>query len=132
MDNSGQSLNFAGKFFSTFLATGILMSFALLAEFHTNPFRVPTFADIPLCYIYGNAYLAIALATLMKKSFLRSLLSIAGFVVGLSVSAYFFLICWKLGKNAGLYSAEIFGIKTAYTDFFLFLSLLVLARLKKP
>ena len=132
MDNSGQSMNFAGKSFFILLAAGIFMSFVLLAEFHTNPFRVPTFADIPLCYIYGNTYLAIALAALLKKSFLRSILSIAGFVVGLSVSAYFFLICWRLGKNAGLYSAEILGIKTAYTDFFLFLALLVLARLKKP
>ncbi len=132
MDNAELPLNFAGKLFFIFLATGIFMSFALVAEFHTNPFRVPTFADIPLCYIYGNAYLAIALAALLKKSFLRSLLSIAGFVVGISVSAYFFLICWKFGRNADLYSAEIFGIKTVYTDFFLFLALLVLARLKKP
>lgn len=126
-----QPLNFAGKLFFILLATGIFLSFVLVAEFHTNPFRVPTFADIPVCYIYGNAYLAIALAALLKKSFLRSLLSIAGFVVGLSVSAYFFLVCWKFPRNADLYSAEILGIKTAYTDFFFFLALLVLARLKK-
>lgn len=125
-------MNFAGKLFFILLAIGIFLSFVLVAKFHMNPFRVPTFADIPVCYIYGNAYLAIALSALMKKSFLRSILSIAGFVVGLSVSAYFFLICWKLGKNASLYSAEILGIRTAYTDFFFFLALLVLARLKKP
>jgi len=131
--NSLRPLNFAGKLFFILLATGIFMSFVLVAEFHLNPFRVPTFADIPVCYIYGNAYLALALAALMKKkSDLRLLLSIAGFAVGLSVSAYFFLICWKLGKNASLYSAEIFGIMTAYTDFFFFLALLVLAWLKKP
>ena len=127
-----QPLNFAGKLFFILLATGIFLSFVLVAEFHTNPFRVPTFADIPVCYIYGNAYLALALAALLKKSFLRSLLSIAGFVVGLTVSAYFFLVCWKFARNADLYSANIMGIKTAYTDFFFFLALLVLARLKKP
>jgi hypothetical protein len=130
--NSLRPLNFAGKLFFILLATGIFMSFMLVAEFHTNPFRVPTFADIPVCYIYGNAFLAIALAALMKKSFLRSILSIAGFVVGLTVSAYFFLICWKFARNADLYSAEILGIKTAYTDFFFFLALLVLAKIKKP
>ena len=130
--NSLRPLNFAGKLFFILLATGIFMSFVLVAEFHTNPFRVPTFADIPVCYIYGNAYLALALAALMKKSFLRSILSITGFVIGLSVSAYFFLVCWKFGRNADLYSAQIFGIKTAYTDFFFFLALLALARLKKP
>ena len=125
-----QPLNFAGKLFFILLATGIFLSFVLVAEFHTNPFRVPTFADIPVCYIYGNAYLALALAALLKKSFLRSLLSIAGFVVGLTVSAYFFLVCWKFARNADLYSANIMGIKTAYTDFFLFAALLIL-KIKK-
>ena len=108
------------------IAGGILVKLWL----DTNPFRVPTFADIPICYIYGNAYLAIALAAMMKKSFLRSLLSIAGFVVGLTVSAYFFLVCWKFARNADLYSAEILGIKTAYTDLFFFLALLIL-KIKK-
>ena len=132
MDDFEKPFNSAGKLFFILLSAGIFYSFLLVAEFHTNPFRVPTFADIPVCYIYGNAYLALALAALLKKSFLRSILSIAGFVVGLTVSAYFFLICWKFARNADLYSAEIFGIKTAYTDFFFFLALLVLARLKKP
>ena len=116
MDNSVETFNFKEKLFFVLLSIGIFYSFMLVAEFHTNPFRVPTFADIPICYIYGNAYLAIALAAMMKKSFLRSLLSIAGFVVGLTVSAYFFLVCWKFARNADLYSAEILGIKTAYTD----------------
>lgn len=132
MDNSGQTFNFTEKLFFIFLSVGIFYSFMLVAEFHSNPFRVPTFADIPICYIYGNSYLAIALAALMKRSFIRSLLSIAGFVVGLTVSAYFFLVCWKFARNADLYSANIMGIKTAYTDFFFFTALLILARVKKP
>ena len=132
MDNSGQTFNFTEKLFFIFLSVGIFYSFMLVAEFHSNPFRVPTFADIPICYIYGNSYLAIALAALMKRSFLRSILSIAGFVVGLTVSAYFFLVCWKFARNADLYSANIMGIKTAYTDFFFFTALLILARVKKP
>lgn len=130
MDNSVETFNFKEKLFFVLLSIGIFYSFMLVAEFHTNPFRVPTFADIPICYIYGNAYLAIALAAMMKKSFLRSLLSIAGFVVGLTVSAYFFLVCWKFARNADLYSAEILGIKTAYTDLFFFLALLIL-KIKK-
>ena len=132
MDNSGQTFNFTEKLFFIFLSVGIFYSFMLVAEFHSNPFRVPTFADIPICYIYGNSYLAIALAALMKRSFLRSILSIAGFVVGLTVSAYFFLVCWKFARNADLYSANIMGIKTAYTDFFFFAALLVLRIIKKP
>lgn len=130
MDNSVETFNFKEKLFFVLLSIGIFYSFMLVAEFHTNPFRVPTFADIPICYIYGNAYLAIALAAMMKKSFLRSLLSTAGFVVGLTVSAYFFLVCWKFARNADLYSAEILGIKTAYTDLFFFLALLIL-KIKK-
>ena len=130
MDNSVETFNFKEKLFFVLLSIGIFYSFMLVAEFHTNPFRVPTFADIPICYIYGNAYLAIALAAMMKKSFLRSLLSTAGFVVGITVSAYFFLVCWKFARNADLYSANIMGIKTAYTDFFLFAALLIL-KIKK-
>ena len=130
MDNSVETFNFKEKLFFVLLSIGIFYSFMLVAEFHTNPFRVPIFADIPICYIYGNAYLAIALAAMMKKSFLRSLLSTAGFVVGLTVSAYFFLVCWKFARNADLYSVNIMGIKTAYTDFFFFAALLIL-KIKK-
>ncbi len=131
-NNSLQPLNFAGKLFFILLAIGIFLSFVLVAKFHMNPFRVPTFSDIPICYIYGNAYIAIILSALLKKSVLTQLLESAGFTLGILISAYFLLVWIKFGGSARVFPAEIFGIKTIYADFFLFVILLVLRILKKP
>lgn len=129
MNNQNQpeeSINFKEKLFFATAVFGLSMSFFLLAEFHTNPFRVPAFADIPLCYIYGNAYIAILLSELLKKTFLTRLLATIGFTVGILVSAYFLVVWIKFGWNAYIFPAEILGIKTVYTDFLLFAALLVL------
>ena len=123
-------MSFREKLFFTLAIFGLSMSFFLLAEFHTNPFRVPTFGDIPICYVYGNAYLAIILAALLKKSFLSRLLATAGFTVGLIISAYFLFVWIKFGGSAHVFPAEIFGIKTIYADFLLFAALLVLRIIK--
>ncbi len=132
-DNSSEKpWNFKEKLFFTLAISGLSISFVLLAQFHSNPFRVPTFADIPVCYIYGNAYIAIILSALLKKSFLTRLLSIAGFTVGLLVSAYFLFVWVKFAGRANIYPAEIFGIKTIYADFSIFAALLILSFLKKP
>ena len=125
-------MSFREKLFFALAVIGLSMSFFLLTEFHTNPFRVPTFSDTPVCYIYGNAYLAIIMSALLKKSFLSRLLSIAGFTVGLMISAYFLFVWIKFGGSARVFPAEIFGIKTIYADFFLFAALLVLRIIKKP
>ncbi|MBO7126000.1 hypothetical protein J6253_04895 [bacterium] len=125
-------MSFKEKLFFAFAIFGLSISFVLLAQFHSNPFRVPTFSDIPVCYIYGNAYIAIILSALLKKSFLTRLLASAGFTVGLLVSAYFLFVWVKFAGRANIFPAEIFGIKTIYTDFFLFVILLVLRILKKP
>ena len=131
-NNSLRPLNFAGKLFFILLAAGIFQSFVLVAEFHLNPFRVPTFSDIPICYIYGNAYIAIILSALLKKSVLTQLLESAGFTLGILISAYFLLVWIKFGGSSHIFPAEIFGIKTIYTDFLFFVILLVLRILKKP
>ena len=132
-DNSPEKpLNFKEKLFFLLAIYGLFTSFVLLAQFHSNPFRVPTFGDTPVCYIYGNAYLAIILAALLKKSFFTRLLETAGFTVGLMLSAYFLFVWVKFAGRASIYPAEIFGIKTIYADFLLFAVLLVLRILKKP
>lgn len=130
--SSKNSGNLKEKLFFALAFYGLFTSFIILFKFHTNPFRVPTFADIPICYIYGNAYLAIILSALLKKSFLSRLLAIAGFTVGLMISAYFLFVWIKFGGSARVFPAEIFGIKTIYADFLLFASLLVLRIIKKP
>lgn len=125
-------MSFREKLFFALAVFGLFMSFLLLAQFHDNPFRVPTFSDTPVCYIYGNAYLAIIMSALLKKSFLSRLLSIAGFTVGLMISAYFLFVWIKFGGSARVFPAEIFGIKTIYADFLLFAALLALRIIKKP
>ena len=125
-------MSFKEKLFFAIAVFGLSMSFFLIAQFHSNPFRVPTFSDIPVCYIYGNAYIAIILSALLKKSLLTRLLATAGFTVGLMISAYFLFIWIKFGGSARVFPPEIFGIKTIYADFFLFVILLVLRILKKP
>ena len=125
-------MSFKEKLFFALAIFGLSISFLLLAQFHSNPFRVPAFSDIPVCYIYGNAYLAIILSALLKRSFLSRLLATAGFTVGLVVSAYFLLVWIKFAGRASIYPAEIFGIKTLYADFSLFAALLVLRITKKP
>lgn len=125
-------MSFKEKLFFALAILGLSMSFFLLAELRTNPFRIPAFGDIPICYIYGNAYLAIILSSLLKRSFLSRLLASIGFTVGLVVSAYFLFVWIKFGGNAYIFPAEIFGIKTIYADFFIFAALLVLRIIKKP
>lgn len=125
-------MSFKEKLFFALAIFGLSISFILMAQLHTNPFRVPTFSDVPICYIYGNAYIAIILSTLLKKSFLTSLLSIAGFTVGLMISAYFLFVWIKFGGSAHIFPAEILGIKTIYADFLNFAALLVLQIIKKP
>lgn len=125
-------MSFKEKLFFAFAVIGLSMSFFLLTELHTNPFRVPTFSDTPVCYIYGNAYLAIILSGLLKRSFLSRLLAIAGFTVGLMISAYFLFVWIKFGGSARVFPAEILGIKTIYADFFIFAALLALRIIKKP
>ena len=125
-------MSFREKLFFALAIIGLSMSFFLLAEFHTNPFRVPTFSGTPVCYIYGNAYLAIIMSALLKKSLLSRLLATAGFTVGLIISAYFLFVWIKFGGSARVFPAEIFGIKTIYADFLLFATLLVLRIIKKP
>ena len=114
------------KIFFILAFYGLFTAFILLFQFHANHFRVPNFADIPICYIYGNSYIAILLSALLKKSFLTRLLATFGFTVGLLVSAYFLVIWIKFGWNAYIFPAEILGIKTVYADFLLFAALLVL------
>ena len=125
-------MSFKEKLFLALAVSGLLVSFILLAQLHTNPFRVPTFSNIPICYVYGNAYIAIILSALLKKSFLTRLLSIAGFTVGLMISAYFLFVWIKFGGSARVFPAEILGIKTIYTDLLNFAVLLVLRIIKKP
>lgn len=132
-DNSPEKpWNFKEKLFFAIAIYGLFISFLLLAQFHSNPFRVPTFSDIPICYIYGNAYIAIILSALLKKSVLTQLLESAGFTLGILISAYFLLVWIKFGGSSRIFPAEIFGIKTIYTDFLFFVILLVLRILKKP
>ena len=125
-------MSFKEKLFFTLAIFGLSISFILLAQLHTNPFRVPTFSGIPICYLYGNAYLAIIMSALLKRSLLSRLLSTAGFTVGLIISAYFLFVWIKFGGSASVFPAEIFGIKTVYADFLIFAALLVLRITKKP
>ena len=125
-------MSFREKLFFALAIFGLSMSFFLFAQFHTNPFRVPIFSGMPICYVYGNAYLAIILSALLKRSFLSRLLASAGFTVGLMISAYFLFVWIKFGGSARVFPAEIFGIKTVYADFFIFAALLVLQIIKKP
>lgn len=125
-------MSFREKLFFALAISGLSISFILLAQLHTNPFRVPTFSDVPICYVYGNAYIAIILSALLKKSFLSRLLASAGFSVGLLISAYFLFVWIKFGGTAYIFPAEIFGIKTIYADFLIFAALLVLRIIKKP
>ena len=125
-------MSFKEKLFFALAILGLSMSFLLIAELSTKPFRIPAFGDIPICYIDGNAYLAIILSSLLKRSFLSRLLASIGFTVGLVVSAYFLFVWIKFGGNAYIFPAEIFGIKTIYADFFIFAALLVLRIIKKP
>ena len=129
---SEKHTGFKERLFFAFALFGLFTAFILLLQFHTNPFRVPAFGDTPICYIYGNAYIMILLSALLKKSFLTRLLSMAGFTIGIIVSAYFLFVWIKFGWNAYVFPAEIFGIKTVYTDFFNFIMLLVLRIIKKP
>ena len=124
-------MSFKEKLFFALAVLGLSISFILLAQLYSNPFRVPTFSDVPICYIYGNAYIAILLSALLKKSSLTRLLSTAGFTVGLIISAYFLFVWIKFGGSARVFPAEIFGIKTIYADFLIFAALLILSRLKK-
>ncbi|GEM_PF-4853611 len=125
-------MSFREKLFFALAISGLSISFILLAQLHTNPFRVPTFSDVPICYVYGNAYIAIILSALLKKSFLSRLLASAGFSVGLLISAYFLFVWIKFGGTSYIFPAEIFGIKTIYADFLIFAALLVLRIIKKP
>ena len=125
-------MSFKEKLFFALAISGLAISFCLLAQFHSNPFRVPTFGETPVCYIYGNAHLAIILAALLKRSFFTRLLETAGFTVGLMVSAYFLFVWIRFAGRTSIYPAEIFGIKTIYADFLLFALLLVLRIIKKP
>ena len=131
-NHTEKPMGFTEKLFFALAISGLSISFVLLAQFHSNPFRVPTFSDIPVCYIYGNAYIAIILSALLKKSFLTRLLSTAGFTVGLIVSAYFLFVWVKFAGRANIFPAEIFGIKTIYADFSIFALLLLLRIFKKP
>jgi len=124
-------MSFKEKLFFALAIFGLSISFILMAQLHTNPFRVPTFSDVPICYIYGNAYIAILLSALLKKSFLTRLLSTAGFTVGLIVSAYFLFVWIQFAGRANIFPAEILGIKTIYADFLIFAAVLILSRLKK-
>ena len=92
MNKDEKLKNFYEKAFFLIAIFGLALSFIMVGKFHTNPFRIPTFCNIPICYIYGNAYIAILLSALMKRSFLSSIISIIGFVLGLSVSGYFIFI----------------------------------------
>ncbi|MBR6422378.1 hypothetical protein IKS86_06680 [bacterium] len=125
-------MSFKEKLFFALATFGLSISFILLAQLHTNPFRVPAFSGIPICYVYGNAYIAIILSELLKRSFLSRLLASAGFTVGLMISAYFLFVWIKFGGSARVFPAEIFGVKTVYADFFIFAALLVLRIIKKP
>ena len=125
-------MSFNEKLFFALAIFGLSVSFILLAQLHLNPFRVPTFSNIPICYVYGNAYIAIILSALLKKSFFSRLLASAGFTVGLMISAYFLFVWIKFGGSARVFPAEIFGIKTVYADFLNFAVLLVLQIIKKP
>ena len=114
-------------------ATGLLTSFILLFHYHANPFRIPVFADIPVCYIYGNVYLAILAAYLMKPSSLTKILAVFGILSGFLVSLYFLLLYTKFPARGYIFTAEICGIKTVFIDHAIFLLILlnVLFRRKK-
>ncbi|MBP5405551.1 hypothetical protein J6Z19_00180 [bacterium] len=116
-----------GKYKSVlfFASIGLVSSFIVLAQFHENPFRVPVFANIPVCYIYGNAYSAVLLAYLLKDSFLTKILALAGILFGFLVSLYLLLLYVRFSRVGYIFTTEIFGMKTVFTDYMLFTLILL-------
>ena len=113
--------------------TGLVFSFIMVALYHENPFRIPVFANIPVCYIYGNLYSLILIAYILNDSLFTKIMAIAGILAGFLVSVYFLFLYAKFSSRGYIFTAEILGIKTVYVDYMLFTMILlnVLFRRKK-
>lgn len=106
-------------------AVGLVFSFVMVAIYHENPFRIPVFANIPVCYIYGNLYSLILIAYILNKSLFTKILAIAGILSGFLVSVYFLFLYAKFSSRGYIFTAEILGIKTVYVDYMLFTMILL-------
>jgi len=104
---------------------GLIFSFIMVAYYHENPFRIPVFANIPVCYIYGNLYLLILTAYILNESLFTKILAIIGILSGFLVSFYFLFIYIQFQAKGYILTAEIFGIKTVYVDYMLFTMILL-------
>lgn len=103
-----------------FAITGLFFSFIMVAQYHGNPFRIPVFANIPVCYIYGNLYSLILIAYILDDSVFTKIMAIPGILSGFLISLYFLFLYVKIPARGYVFTAEIFGIKTVYIDCMLF------------
>ena len=108
-----------------FAVIGLVFSFIMVAFYHENPFRFPVFANIPVCYIYGNLYSLILIAYILNDSIFTKILAIAGILSGFLVSLYFLFLYTKFSSRGYIFTAEILGIKTVYVDNILFTAILL-------